>query len=132
MKPKREPKRAATAAADLPAVFRALRAVMEPYARKLDLKTGSASDFYVDTRHILKNKKPLFFGAVQLKKNYVSYHLMPLYVDPQLLEGISEGLKSRMQGKSCFNFARTDRALFRELAALTKAGYARYREEGFV
>jgi hypothetical protein len=37
-----------------------------------------------------------------------------------------------MQGKSCFNFTRVDPDLFQELAALTKAGYASYREEGFV
>ena len=75
---------------DLSAVFTELKAVMKPYAEKLDTKMDSASDFYVDTKHIQKNKKPLFFGAVQVKKNYVSYHLMPVYVDPSLLEGIGE------------------------------------------
>jgi hypothetical protein len=37
-----------------------------------------------------------------------------------------------MQGKSCFNFNTLEPALFKELAALTKASYASYKEQGFV
>jgi hypothetical protein len=29
-------------------------------------------------------QKELFFGGVQIKKNYVSYHLMPVYMEPAL------------------------------------------------
>jgi hypothetical protein len=37
------------------------------------------------------------------------------------LEGISEELRRRMQGKSCFNFTAVDETLFEELADLTRA-----------
>lgn len=117
---------------DLSAVFAELRSVMAPYAAKLDAKKDDASELYVDTRHIQKNRKPLFFGAVQIKKSFVSYHLMPVYVKPELLATLSPELRSRMQGKSCFNFSEVDESLFRELAALTKAGFASYQEQGFV
>lgn len=118
--------------ADLAAVFDALRAILQPYAAKLDAKKDSRSDLYLDTRHQLPSKQPLFFGAVQIKKHYVSYYLMPVYVDPTLLEGVSPALKKRMQGKSCFNFNQVDPPLFKELAALTKAGFASYKSRGFV
>jgi hypothetical protein len=62
-------------------------------------------------------------------KNYVSFHLFPVYVFPDLLDGISETLRARMQGKSCFNFRAPDAVLFQELAALTKAGLARMKAE---
>ncbi len=62
-------------------------------------------------------------------KNYVSFHLFPVYMFPDLLDGISEELKARMQGKSCFNFRAPDAVLFRELAALTKEGLARMKAE---
>jgi hypothetical protein len=62
---------------DLSLVFTELRKIMAPYAARLDVKRDDASELYVDTRHVQKNKRPLFFGAVQLKKAYVSYHLMP-------------------------------------------------------
>ena len=74
----------------------------------------------------------MFFGSVQVKKAFVSYHLMPVYVQPALLEGLSPALRARMQGKSCFNFSKVDAALFKELDALTCAGYASYRAQGFV
>ena len=116
---------------DLAPVYAALHKVMAPYASKLDIKRDDATELYVDTRHVQKNKKPLFFGAVQLKKAYVSYHLMPVYSQPDLLAGLSPGLKARMQGKSCFNFVEADPKLLKELAALTKAAYASYKEQGF-
>jgi hypothetical protein len=117
---------------DLDAVFKELKSIMAPYAKVLDAKKNDASELYVDTNHIQKNKKPLFFGAVQVKKSFVSFHLMPVYVKPELLDDISPELKARMQGKSCFNFADVDKPLFKELASLTKAGFASYKEQGFV
>ena len=117
---------------DFTAVFAALHKILAPYAAKLDTKNDDETELYVDTRHIQKNKKPLFFGAVQVKKSYVSFHLMPVYVKPELLASVSPELKSRMQGKSCFNFSAVEPALTEELAALTKASYASYKEQGFV
>lgn len=71
---------------DLNAVFVELRSILAPYAAKLDPKTDDASELYVDTRHI---RKPLFFAAVQVRKSFVSFHLMPVYTRPELLEGLS-------------------------------------------
>ena len=118
--------------ANLDPVFADLRAIMAPYAARLDAKKDDSTELYLDTRHIQKNKKPLFFGAVQVKKAFVSFHLMPVYVKPELLAGLSPELKARMQGKSCFNFTASDPRLLKELTALTKAGYASYKEQGFV
>ena len=117
---------------DLNPVFVALRQVMAPYAAMLAPARDDDQELYVDTRHIQKNKKPLFFGAVQLRKSFVSFHLMPVYMKPELLAVVSPGLKARMHGKSCFNFAALDPALFKELETLTKAGYASYQAQGFV
>jgi hypothetical protein len=117
---------------NLSQVFTELRAIMLPYAGKLDCKIDRDDEIYVDTTHLLKNKKPLFFGAVQIKKNYVSYHLMPVYANPRLLESISPELKKRMQGKSCFNFKSVDASLLKELTQLTEAGFRDYGRQGYV
>lgn len=116
---------------ELQPVFTQLTSILRPYAAKLEIKTDSPTELYVDTRHIMKNKKPLFFGAVQIRKKYVAFHLMPVYVQPALLDSVSSELKRSMQGKSCFAFTSVDKNLFRELAGLTKAGYASYREQGY-
>jgi hypothetical protein len=76
--------------------------------------------------------KEVWFGAVRIGKNYVSYHLMPVYACPDLLKEISPALKKRMQGKSCFNFTQVDEKLFKELADLTEQGYKRFKKEGFI
>jgi hypothetical protein len=80
----------------------------------------------------MKNKQPLFFGAVQIKKRYVSYHLMPVYSYPDLLTGVDEELKKRMQGKSCFNFTKIDDATVAAIADLTRQGFTRYEREGLI
>ena len=118
--------------AEVGAVFAELRKIMAPYAAKLNASKDDEVELYVDTRHIQKNKKPLFFGEVQVKKSYVSYHLMPVYLKPELMASASSELKARMQGKSCFNFSKSETILFKELAALTKASYGSYKEQGFV
>ena len=109
-------------------VFEKLKSVMSPFATDLVLVRDEEKEYYLDTPFIMKNKKPLFFGAVNIKKNYVSYHLMPVYVYPELLEGMSPELKKRMQGKSCFNFKTVDEKLFKELAEFTRKGYDRYKQ----
>ena len=69
---------------------------------------------------------------VQMGKAYVSFHLMPVYVNAKLREGMSKQLKARMQGKSCFNFKSNDEALFRELERLTVQGIAGFRKAGYI
>ena len=117
---------------DLAPVFSALRQVMAAHAPQLDALHDDAEQLYLNTRHLQKNKTPLFFGAVQCKKGFVSYHLMPVYLQPALLDGLSPAFKARMQGKSCFNFKAVEPALLAELAQLTQAGYASYQAQGFV
>lgn len=119
-------------ASDFSRVFSELTLLMRPFADRLDCTRDDDTEYYLNTVHIMKNKKPLFFGAVQIRKNYVSYHLMPVYVFPQLLDNISTDLRKRMQGKSCFNFTAVDEDLFAELEALTGAGFRAYEEEGYV
>jgi hypothetical protein len=69
---------------------------------------------------------------VQIGKRYVSYHLMPVYGCPKLLDGHSAKLKGRMQGKSCFNFTAEDDELFAELEQLTEEGFAVFRKAGYL
>ncbi len=113
-------------------VFDALKEIMEPCTRSLDVKHDEPGNFHVDTFHVMKNRKPLWFGGVQTRKNYVSYHLMPVYVNPELLDGMSADLKKHMHGKSCFNFKTIDDQSFRELAELTERAVQYYRQAGYL
>ena len=106
---------------DYAAVFDALAGILRRHSQGFMAKVDSGEHLYIEFGASDPKKKPEFFGAVQIKKSYVSYHLMPVYSNPGLLDGISAGLKSRMQGKSCFNFKQVEAGLFKELDGLTKA-----------
>ena len=72
----------------------------------------------------------MYFGSVRLGKAYVSFHLMPLYMNPALTKTISPALKKRMQGKTCFNFkAPPEPETLSELRRLTKAGLKQWQEK---
>jgi hypothetical protein len=116
--------------AEFPAIFDRLRDLLKPYEAQMDATANTADSYSLDTRNPGPNKKPMFFGSTAIKKNYVSYYLMPVYVHPELLEGVSERLRKRMQGKSCFNFRSVDEEALAELRELTARGYAACLQDG--
>ena len=113
-----------------PIVFQHLKAILQPYASSMTVTADTADAYSLDGLYSEKWKKNLFFGAAQVRKNYVSFYLMPVYMFPELLKEISPELKKHMQGKSCFNFKKVEPELFQELARLTHKGVERFREEG--
>jgi len=117
---------------DFEAVFVHLKAILVPFASRFTVTADTDELYSLDTKHLFKNGKPIFFGAVRRGKAYVSFHLMPVYAQPDLQDGITPGLKKHMQGKSCFNFRAIDEQLFKELAKLTKTGIDRYKAAKYV
>lgn len=111
-------------------VFESLKAILKKYEPKLQVVHNKPDNYYLHTPATDKNAKGDFFGAVQVKKSYVAFHLMPVYYHPGLLNNISKELKKHMQGKSCFNFKDTDTALFTELKKLTASSFEKYEEIG--
>ena len=89
-----------SAQTEFPLVFEKLKSILKPYSPKLIVKADTADGFSLDGAYSEKWKKELFFGATQVKKNYVSFYLMPVYMYPDLLKNISPELKKHMQGKS--------------------------------
>jgi hypothetical protein len=112
-------------------VFDQLKAILIPYSTKLTLVMNTKGTLQLEGAYSEKWKRSLFFGSVQVKKNYVSFYLMPVYMYPGLLKGISPALKKRMQGKSCFNFKQPEPDLFAELTRLTKSGFDRFMAEEY-
>lgn len=114
---------------DFPPVFEKLKSILKPYAKGLTVTANTPDTYSLDGPYSEKWKKELFFGSAQIKKNYVSFYLMPVYMYPELLKEISPELKTHMQGKSCFNFKKVEPELFRELTTLTKKGFERFKGE---
>lgn len=115
---------------DLDSVFSRLRELMAAHASGMEVVTDKPGNYYLNTGKPDAKGKAVFFGMVKTGKGKVAYHLMPAYEFPELLDGMSEDLRRRMQGKSCFNFTKPDEALFAELEELTASGLRAFAEAG--
>ena len=113
-----------------PDIFARLREILVPYQGRLAVTSDEPAIFELGIPPSPAEKRGLFVAAVRDGKAYASFHLMPVYAFPDLLDSVSPELRRRMQGKSCFNFSRIDEALFAELELLTARGIERFRELG--
>ena len=125
---------------DFDSVFTALRAILQKHASQLEVTQDTAGAYCLEavpgpaTLRAWggKMKRPTIPVAwLNVGKAYVSYHLMGVYDNARLHSSMSRELKSRMQGKTCFNFKSKDDALFAELAKVTEASLAAFRKAGF-
>jgi hypothetical protein len=108
--------------------FAALRAILEPYAKRMTVTVDEPGHYQIASPTMTDRiGRPLFCASVQVNKNYVSYHLMPVYTNKALRDSLSPSLRKRMQGKSCFNFTTVETAQLKELAAITKKGIASFK-----
>ena len=120
--------------ADFAAVFAVLKPVLAKYAKRLSVKADTPIEYTLLSKsaspfHQHKGE-PLYFGSVRLGKAYVSFHLVPLYMCPELEKIVSPALKKRMQGKACFNFKTApDPELAADLKLLTAAGFKLWRKK---
>ena len=115
---------------NLKPVYDKLVKIMKKHEKNLKVSTDNKRNYSLTGPMSEKFKKELWFGAVQIKKNYVSYHLMPVYMYSDINKEISNELRKRMQGKSCFNFKEIDKDLFKQLAELTVKSYKTFKQRG--
>ena len=108
--------------------FNALRALLKPYERQFVVIVDKPGKYYLSTKTSKTvSGAAIWFGGAEIKKNYVSFHLIPVYAEPALLQTLSPSLLKRTQGKSCFNSTEIGPAHLKELEALTKKGF-----DGFI
>ena len=96
------------------------------------IKFDEPGKYYLLSKKLNEKKQEIWFGGVEIKKNYVSFHLVPLYFFPELLDGISPELKKRLTGKACFNFKKPDDAVFADLENLTRTGFETLRQKDMI
>jgi len=123
------------------AVFLRLRSILEKHAGEFSVNENSSSEYSLEgdvgpaTLRAWGGKRStprIRVAWVTVGKTYVSFHLMPVYMNPKLAAEMSKALKARMQGKSCFNFKTVDEALFEELETLASQGLTAFKRAGFV
>ena len=108
--------------------FSALRSLLAEQSKRLIVMVDKPGEYEVSSP-TMKDRigRPLNIAGIKTGKNYVSYHLMPIYMDPGLLKSVSPLLKKRMQGKACFNFTSLESDQRQDLADLTRIVIATHR-----
>ncbi len=126
---------------DFEPVFIRLRSILQKHAARFSITADAADRYCLEapagpaTLRAWggKLKRRLIPVAwVEIGKGYVSYHLMPVDGNARLRDGMSDRLKARMQGKTCFNFKADDEDIFKELERVTAQGLAAFKEAGFI
>jgi hypothetical protein len=105
-----------------PPVFDRLRMILKSHESSLIVRADTPAQYVLDpppSSRYPQYPDGVFVGSVEIRQRYVSFHLMPVYAFPELLDGISDQLRRRMQGKSCFNVSAVNEDLFAELNDLT-------------
>jgi len=127
--------------AEFKSIFLRLREILHQHAGTLSVKEDNAACYSLHApagpaavrAWRGQMRKPMLPVAwVEIGKAYVSYHLMGVYGNAKLLDGMSKELKGRMQGKTCFNFKSHDEALFDELEQLTARAMTAFKKAGFI
>jgi len=121
-------------ASDFTEIFATLKPVLAKYAKRLTVKTDSPVEYTLLTKSASPfpqhKGQPMYFGSIRLGKAYVSFHLMPLYMNPEMARHVTPALKKRMQGKTCFNFKNDpDPELVADLKRLTEAGFEQWGKQ---
>lgn len=122
-------------------VFARLQDILKRHARRFTVGRDTADHYSLEApagpatlRAWGGNvKRPMIPVAwVRIGKAYVSFHLVGVYGNTRLRDGMSNELKTRRQGKTCFNFKSNDEALFEELEQLTAQSIAGLIKAGYI
>jgi hypothetical protein len=109
--------------------FDGLRRIFKRYDKKLSVTKDAPGSYMGESKSLRYLGKTVMFASIT-SKSYVSVHLFPVYIFPNLLDGISPELKKRMQGKTCWNFKKAEEPLFAELGKVIDASFRRFEELG--
>ena len=122
-------------------IFTRLRSLLQKHSATLSISEDTSTSYSLAGRPGPatlkawggKMKRPVIPVAwVQIGKAYVSYHLMGVAGNAKLCDAMSAELKARMQGKTCFNFKKTDEKVFLELDSPTGRSIDAFRRFGFI
>lgn len=116
---------------DITRLFERIREMFRKHEAKAVVMHDEPARYYLGTHELrAKDGYRTWLGGVEIKKNYVSAHLVPVYAHPELLAGTGDSLRKRMQGKSCFNFKKLDEDVLTELETLIDRGVAAFEADG--
>ena len=73
----------------------------------------------------------MFFASIAHRKDSVTLHFFPIYMDTKLYEA-APSLNKCLKGKTCFHFTREDQVNEKELTLLLEKGMHAWKELGYM
>ncbi len=73
----------------------------------------------------------MFFAAVAQRKDSVTFHFFPCYMNAKMSE-VAPTLYKYLKGKTCFHFKKPEQVNEKELNALLKAGAKAWEKAGYM
>lgn len=122
---------------DLVEIFQTIRAALQPYAT-LGFTNRVSSDTVYELwseKHVEvegRKRTELFFASVMIKKGYVGFYYMPVYVEQEIKKVFDPKLLKLLKGKSCFHIKALDDELISLIESAVASGYKLYKEKGWV
>lgn len=116
--------------------FDKIKAMFQKYVPPLSVRmdTDKRFDLYSekDVELVGRAYKEIYFGSVILKPKYIGFYFMPVYIFPEMLKNVPEGLKKLQTGKSCFHIKKYDAEVFKDIEKLMKEGFEMYKKHKYV
>lgn len=117
---------------DMQKAFDKLKAILKQFEDQFVVSHENDWGYYLNTKSLSGRRETVSFGTVSLGKSFVRFHLAAVSMFPDLFDGISPELKSRMPSRSSFSLKPADDFLFKELKALTRTSFQRFKQDGLV
>jgi len=73
----------------------------------------------------------MFFASIAQRKDSVTFHFFPSYMDATLNE-VAPSLYKCLKGKTCFHFTREDQVNEKELTSLIEKGMLAWKKFGYM
>jgi hypothetical protein len=73
----------------------------------------------------------MFFASLAQRKDSVTFHFFPLYMDTKLIE-VAPSLNKFLKGKTCFHFNKEEQINEKELTLLLEKGMIAWKKSGYM
>jgi hypothetical protein len=119
-------------------IFNKLKKNLEKFTPPMVVRNDSFNSSYeiIGNKPVLYgyNKKVIpgmFFATIAQRKDSVTFHFFPSYMDTKLNE-IAPSLYKCLKGKTCFHFNKEEQVNEKELTLLLKRGLIAWEKFGYM
>ena len=119
-------------------IFAKLKTILEKFTPPLVVSVDKENTAY----EIMGNKPVpygydkkivpgMFFASVAMRKDSVTIHFFPIYMNMKMME-VAPSLLKYLKGKTCFHFKKVEQVDEKELSGLMELGVAAWYEAGYM